>query len=169
MEEIRFRRAVAEDRDRIMEIIREARERMRRAGSDQWQRPYPAAEHIVADLERGCGYVLEEQGTVVAYGALLFDGEPAYEALRGCWIGTPLYAVVHRFAEADDRLRQGMATRFMRESEALARRCGMRSMRVDTNFDNAGMLRLLAGSGYTFCGEVRYAHGSRRAYEKLLG
>ena len=62
----------------------------------------------------------------------------------------------------------GLATRFMREVETFARNAGLHSFRVDTNFDNRYMRSLLSALGFTYCGEIFYAHGSRRAYEKPL-
>lgn len=61
---------------------------MRAAGSLQWQNGYPGPEHIAADLFRGYGRVLCRPSStgdaeVVAYGAVSFDGEPAYDAIEG--------------------------------------------------------------------------------------
>ena len=42
------------------------------------------------------------------------------------------------------------------------------SIKVDTNSDNAPMLRVLDKLSYTYCGEVSYRGGSRKAYEKVL-
>ena len=45
---------------------------------------------------------------------------------------------------------------------------GVTSFRVDTNYDNFYMLRIFDKLGFTYCGEVCYDSGLRRAYEKLL-
>ena len=73
------------------EIIRQAQARMRAAGSSQWQDGYPAPGHISADIGRNRGYVLCKPGvegplSVIAYGAVVFDGEPAYDAIDGQWL-----------------------------------------------------------------------------------
>ena len=103
-----------------------------------------------------------------AYGAVLFGGEPAYGSIEGEWLCQPPYVVVHRLAVAQEMRRCGLATRFMREVETFARNAGLHSFRVDTNFDNRYMRSLLSALGFTYCGEIFYAHGSRRAYEKPL-
>ncbi len=40
------------------------------------------------------------------------------------------------------------------------------AFRVDTNFDNRIMLRLLEKEGCSFCGKIRYDSGERLAFEK---
>ncbi len=41
------------------------------------------------------------------------------------------------------------------------------SIKVDTNFDNLPMLKIVEKLGYTYCGEV-YFEGPRKAFEKVL-
>lgn len=163
-----WREARTEDVERILAIIAEAQARMRAAGSAQWQDGYPAREHILADLARGYGRVLLRSGSIESYGAVVFDGEPAYGELEGTWLTDGPYVAVHRLAVADDALGCGLATHFMRATEALARSRDVGSFRVDTNFDNRRMLRLLDKLGFVRCGEVRYRGSPRIAFEKIL-
>ena len=73
-----FRPTLPDDLERICTIIRQAQAQMRLRGSRQWQNGYPAAAHITDDIDRGYGHVLcTHTGLVVAYGAVVFDGEPA--------------------------------------------------------------------------------------------
>ena len=88
--------------------------------------------------------------------------------LDGRWLADVPYVVVHRLAVADEVKRRGVAVRFMSSVEELARDRGVTSFRVDTNYDNFYMLRIFDKLGFTYCGEVRYDSGLRRAYEKLL-
>lgn len=109
------------------------------------------------------------QGNVIAYGAVVFDGEPAYDAIEGAWLTDGKYVVLHRMAVADGEKGRGVATEFMRRVEAMAYGRGTGSMRVDTNFDNRYMLRMLGRLGFVYCGKVRYRSGERLAFEKTLG
>ena len=109
------------------------------------------------------------QGNVIAYGAVVFDGEPAYDAIEGAWLTDGEYVVLHRMAVADGEKGRGVATEFMRRVEAMACGRGTGSMRVDTNFDNRYMLRMLGRLGFVYCGKVRYRSGERLAFEKTLG
>ncbi len=52
--------------------------------------------------------------------------------------------------------------------ERLALAHGVRSFKVDTNFDNADMLHILSKRGFAYCGEIHYEHGVRKAFEKML-
>lgn len=163
-----FRQAQPGDCERIWEIILQAKEQMRLAGKQQWQDGYPAQADIVRDVAAGYGYVLCTGERVVAYGAVSFDGEPAYEAIRGKWETEPPYVVVHRLAVADEMKQKGMAKLFLLRVEELCRRKGVNSSRVDTNFDNVYMLRLLEKLGYRYCGKIMYVGGERLAFEKRL-
>ena len=163
-----FRKAAVTDIDPVWRIILQAKEQMRLLGSRQWQDGYPALDDIRRDIADGCGYVLAAGNVPVAYGAVLFGGEPAYGSIEGEWLCQPPYVVVHRLAVAQEMRRCGLATRFMREVETFARNAGLHSFRVDTNFDNRYMRSLLSALGFTYCGEIFDAHGSRRAYEKPL-
>lgn len=171
--ELIFRQAKTCEADRIMQIIRQAQAQMRAAGSSQWQDGYPAPGHISADIARGRGYVLCKSGTegpqaIIAYGAVVFDGEPAYDALEGEWLTQGPYVLVHRIAVADGERGRGVAAEFLRRVEALALERGIKAFRIDTNFDNRPMLRLLERAGFTYCGKVVYRSGERVAYEKRL-
>ncbi len=165
-----FRPAVEADAPRILDIIRQAQARMRARGSSQWQNGYPAAADIARDIVRSYGHVLADPDTelVEAYGAVVFEGEPAYEAIDGRWLTDLRYVMVHRLAVAEEQLRRGLAREFMRRVEQLALRRGCGSFRVDTNFDNNLMLGLLASSGFVRCGEIHYGPERREAFEKLL-
>ena len=193
MENTEFRTAAADDLPRILQIIEQARRRMAAAGSRQWQDGYPAPENIAADLANGYGHVIclhpgsrhpaaaaqrslpavgpddgNRRGEVMAYGAIAFDGEPAYDALDGQWLCDQPYVVVHRLAVADEALGQNLGTEFLRHAERLACERGVTSFRVDTNFDNQRMLRILAREGFVRCGKVSYRGSEREAFEKRL-
>ena len=164
-----FRPALPDDLERICTIIRQAQAQMRLRGSRQWQNGYPAAAHITDDIDRGYGHVLcTHTGLVVAYGAVVFDGEPAYAEIDGTWLDQAPYVVLHRLAVAQEVKGQGIATEFMRRTMTLARERGTGSFRIDTNFDNRCMLRLLAKFGFVRCGEIHYAGDPRIAFQKIL-
>ena len=171
--ELIFLQAQSCETDRIMQIIRQAQARMHAAGSRQWQDGYPAPGHISADIGRNRGYVLCKPGvegplSVIAYGAVVFDGEPAYDAIDGQWLTDEPYVLVHRIAVADGERGRGVAAEFLHRVETLAQERGVKAFRIDTNFDNQTMLRLLERMGFTFCGKVVYRSGERLAFEKRL-
>ncbi|MDR0541054.1 MAG: GNAT family N-acetyltransferase [Dysgonamonadaceae bacterium] len=168
MNEIQLRKAETTDVVRIWQIILQAKEQMRLRNSRQWQDGYPAVENIIHDIANGYGYVLFVHNEVIAYAAVIFTGEPAYEHIQGQWLSEQPYVVVHRLAVADERKRQGVATLFMQKIAELSRRKGVYSFRADTNFDNLYMQKIFAKSGFVYCGEVLYDKNRRMAYEKII-
>lgn len=168
MSEVIFRKATTDDIDAATRILRVAAERMLAEGKQQWTETYPGRNEVMADLEAGVAYVLENENIVVAYAAIILTGEPAYSQLRDEWLSDMPYIVMHRLA-VDSKCQQcGMASIMFKCAEALAAGNGIRSFRVDTNFDNDRMLRLLHKLGFTYCGEIEYQSGRRKAFEKLL-
>jgi Acetyltransferase (GNAT) family. len=163
-----FRKAIESDVERIWKIIQQAQAQMRKLNSEQWQNGYPAPDNIANDIKNGYGYVLCNEDSVIAYGAIIFDGEPAYVAIDGKWLSEESYVVVHRLAVADEAKQRGIATQFMHKTEELSRQNGIFSFRVDTNYDNHYMLKMLSNLGFSYCGEIKYDQGLRKAYEKIL-
>jgi GNAT superfamily N-acetyltransferase len=163
-----FRKAGQADNERIWQIILQAKEQMRRMNSRQWQDGYPAVENIASDIENDYGYVLCKDSYVIAYGAVIFDGEPAYSDIHGKWLTDLPYVVVHRLAVADEVKNRGIATLFMQKVQELTKQKGIGSFRVDTNFDNLYMQKILFALDFTYCGEIFYNGNQRRAYEKIL-
>lgn len=166
--EIIFRKASLNDLDTISDILRRAVQKMLSEGKKQWTEKYPTRVHAQADIERGVGHVLELDGKVVAYGAVVLDGEPAYLGLEGEWLSDMPYVVVHRIAVDSEIMGRGLGAGFLKEVENYALSKDIHSFRIDTNYDNFAMLHLLPKLGFTYCGEVTYESGKRKAFEKLL-
>lgn len=163
-----LRTANQSDTDRIWEIIQQAKTQMCRESKQQWDESYPTLEHISADIANGYAYVLCNKHDPIAYAAVVFDGEPTYQTIQGNWLSEHPYVVVHRLAVSDEMKQKGIATICMQEVEKLSIEKGIRSFKVDTNFDNFGMQRILEKLRFTYCGEIIFQGGSRKAYEKLL-
>lgn len=163
-----FRTALPDDLDAIMAIVADAKESLRERGIDQWQRGYPNAEIIGMDIARGVGRLCCVDGKAAAYGALIFDGEPAYRAIsHGAWLSNGPYAVIHRLCTSAGFVRRGLATEFVRSSFADIAAAGYPSLRMDTHPQNEYMKSMLAGLGFVYCGDV-VIESRRMAYEKLL-
>ncbi|MGI6222637.1 MAG: GNAT family N-acetyltransferase [Prevotella sp.] len=167
-EEITFRKAVPADEQRSMQIIDEAKAQMRSEGRDQWNENYPTLNDIRNDIAEGLGIVATLNDKILAYGAVGFDCEPAYEHIKGNWLTTKPYIVVHRLAVADEAKGHGVASKFIEEVERIAEEKGVESFKVDTNFDNASMLHILKKLGFTYCGDIFFEGGNRMAFEKIL-
>lgn len=163
-----LRKASLEDLDAIWEILQDAIAQRKKDGSTQWQDGYPNPASIREDINNGFGYVLVEEDRIIAYAAIIFGIEPAYEAIQGKWLSNNPYVVVHRVATAEHFKGKGIATQLFLLIEALSIQNKVFSIKVDTNFDNKPMLRILEKLNYTYCGEVFFRGSSRKAFEKLL-
>ena len=163
-----FRKAEIKDIDTIEQIMLAASGRLGAAGIDQWQRGYPNRTSVERDVAAGVGYVVCDNEQIVAYGAIIFTGEVAYNDLTGGeWLTAGDYAVVHRLCVAADRVGQGWSRCFMQCAEQLARENSLPSLRIDTHPDNQIMQNLISSLGFTYCGDV-VIESRRLAYEKIL-
>lgn len=163
-----LRKARFEELPLIWEILQDAIAQRKKDGSEQWQNGYPNEQVIHHDINSGYGYVLELAGTVYAYAAIIADVEPAYTAIDGRWLTDGDYVVIHRVATANAVKGRGIATTLFSMIEDWCKSQGIYSIRVDTNFDNVPMLKMMDRLGYTYCGEVFFNGSPRKAFEKVL-
>ncbi len=174
-EPVTCRRATAEDLGEIARIVDEARASLKKLRVDQWQGPYPAAEHFLLDIERGECFVVLHGGEIGAFFTLSVREEPSYDAITdGKWTEGIASAVLHRGAVAAKYRGSGMAQKMMRFVDERALALGLRCIRTDTHKKNKPMQRLLRESGYRYrgnldIGDVEPGHDSaRQAYEKII-
>ncbi|MDQ0475801.1 GNAT superfamily N-acetyltransferase [Chryseobacterium sp. MDT2-18] len=167
-EQFHFRKAVSDDKETIWKILQQAIERRKNDGSTQWQDGYPNPETIENDIQKNYGFVLTSDHDILGYAAVISDTEPAYESIEGKWLSDGKYIVVHRVAVSTESAGRGIATHIFKEIEKFALSQNILSIKVDTNFDNYPMLKILEKLGYQYCGEVYFRNAARKAFEKLL-
>lgn len=158
-----FRKSTLEDMDAMMEIVDAGKALLRSQGIDQWQKGYPNRELLVQDVQDGIGYVVEEDGRVVAMCAVTFTDEASYHTLRdGSWL-TPddsVYATIHRGAVARDCQGRGLPAFLFSSVADMARARNVKSVRADTHMENLAMQKALAKSGFIRCGIITLLGGS---------
>jgi len=152
----------------IWEILQQAIEQRRQDGSEQWQNGYPNQQTVYDDITSGYGYVLTNDNLIIAYAAIIFGVEPAYNEIVGQWLTNGDYVAVHRIATSNAVKGQGVATKLFKLLETLAIGHNVFSIKVDTNFDNIPMLKLLERLEYSYCGEIFFGGAPRKAFEKVL-
>jgi GNAT superfamily N-acetyltransferase len=165
-----FRLATGDDLFAIKNIVSQAQASLKARGVDQWQNGYPSDEIILQDIARQRTYVATVEENVVAMASVFFNDEPTYDKiLDGKWLSTGTFVAVHRMA-VDNRFKQrGMASFIFEQVEAMCRRNGIDSFKVDTHQDNLPMRSFLEKHGFTYCGIIFLRDGNGRvAYEKLL-
>lgn len=168
MKNLTFRKALPQDQTIIWPLFQDAILRRAREGSEQWQDGYPNPDSIAADIANGNGYVVTENEDILAYAAIIRNDEPAYQNIEGVWLSEQDFVVLHRIVVAKGQTGRGLTYSIFEFAEEIARKNSIFSMKVDTNFDNHAMLKILKNLGYTYCGEVYYRGSSRMAFEKLL-
>ena len=167
-QQFHLRKASAADQEIIWKIIQQAISRRKEEGSNQWQDGYPNLNSIENDIEKNYGYVLESENKILGYAAVIFENEPAYEIIEGNWLSDQEYVVIHRVAVSEEYIGFGLATKIFQEIEKIAISNNTFSIKVDTNFDNIPLLKILDKLNYTYCGEVYFRGSARKAFQKLL-
>ncbi|GEN74479.1 GNAT family N-acetyltransferase [Chryseobacterium hagamense] len=166
--EIRLRKAQMNEKELIWNILQQAIERRRLDGSTQWQQGYPNLGTVESDISKGFGYVMTVDDEIAVYVALILNDEPAYSTIEGAWLSNGEFVVVHRIAIDEKFAGKGMVKILFDHIEDFTRSHGIQSIKVDTNFDNMAMLKILKAKGYSYCGEVFLAGGMRKAFEKII-
>ena len=165
---MRLRIANYSDITPIWEILQQAIEQRRLDGSEQWQNGYPNEQTVQDDITSGYGYVVTDNNAIIAYAAVIFGVEPAYEEINGKWLTNGDYVAVHRVATSNSVKGKGVATKLFKLLEDLSIQHKVYSIKVDTNFDNIPMLRILEKLEYAYCGEIFFGGAPRKAFEKVL-
>ena len=165
---MKLRLASITELDTIWNILQQAIAQRKRDGSDQWQNGYPNEQTVIDDIQKAIGYVLVDNNIIVAYAAIIFGIEPTYIDIKGTWLSNKDCVVVHRVATSEDHKGKGIATKLFLLIESLCIENNVFSIKVDTNFDNIPMLRILEKLNYTYCGDIFFNGASRMEFEKLL-
>ena len=161
-----LRQAKFSDIGTIWEILQQAIEQRRLDGSEQWQQGYPNLNTVHEDIANDYGYVLTDNNVIIAYAAVIFGIEPAYNEIDGSWLTNQDYMAVHRVATSNSAKGKGVATKLFSLLEDLCIQRNVFSIKVDTNFDNAPMLRILEKLSYTYCGEIIFLAELREKHLK---
>lgn len=165
---IDFRTALLKDFDDCWTVINEARLKMIKSGLHQWTANYPSKQDIRNDIESGNAFVLTVEDRIAVYGAVILNGEPRYQELKGEWMTNGNYYAIHRFASLPELQREGYAKIFIDKVNSMCELEHVPSIKVDTHVSNLPMVRLLSSIGFCYCGTVDYgSHGMRCAFEKL--
>lgn len=162
---MKIRQAFPNEVDKVMLIIEDARKQLAISGSNQWQGDYPNRQTIFEDILTGKGYVALQNNQLVAYVAVITDGEPAYHNIYdGKWKHNhSRYVVFHRVAVLSSVTGQKIAQTFL---QGLIEGIDSHDFRCDTHEKNKTMQHILEKLGYVYCGKVPI-DGERLAYQKI--
>lgn len=166
--QFQFRLATEKDIPKIWEILQQAITRRKLDGSSQWQSGYPNLNIVKSDIENNTNYVLVDKNEIIGTAVLIFNYEPTYNQIDGAWLTEGEFMVVHRIAVDNQVVGKGLGKVIFEKFEKVALSNQIYSIKIDTNFDNLQMLRLLEKLGYIYCGEIQVYDGARKAFEKVL-
>lgn len=160
--DMRIRKATAEDLPQILQIYADARAYMRENGNPgQWGDHYPSTELIREDIQSGACHVCEDSDGMAGVFYFALGEDPTYATVcDGKWLNDRPYGVIHRIAVAKHR--SGVASLCFAYA---FEKCG--NLKIDTHRDNIPMQRSLAKNGFSRCGIIHLQNGEARiAYQK---
>lgn len=160
------------DVPRILSIINDAQNYLKKLGIDQWQDGYPDEEQFLLDIKNEDSYVVSnDDGEIIGTVVFTTKVESTYDEIGGDWITKvdAKYGVIHRLAVSDKFRGAGIAKFVFNKCELDLLKKGVKSMRIDTHRDNKGMQKLISSLGYIYCGVITLNSGAERlAFEKVL-
>lgn len=150
------RPVTADDLPEILPVYAYAREQMKKTGNpDQWGDDRPTKADLLAEIERGTLFRMDENGGLLGVFAFILGDDPTYVYIEGAWPNDSPYGTIHRVAKAPG------AKDFLTK---VVRWCETQSdvLRIDTHQDNAVMQKAIAKNGFSYCGVIYLADGSPR-------
>ena len=160
---MQIRKTVAADLAQIDEIYKNAKKFMAATGNvNQWNSGRPNMQTAREDMEKGIGYVAEENGEILAVFMFSQAPDPTYAKIYdGAWLSDAPYGVIHRIAVAKQG--QGIVGKCIDECFS---RC--HNLRIDTHRDNLPMQNALKKHGFVYCGIIHLENGDERlAFQKI--
>ena len=160
---MQIRKTVPADLPAISEIYENARRFMREAGNpNQWNSGKPNLDTARADMENGVGYVLEDNGEILAVFMFSVGEDPTYKKIYdGEWLSSAPYAVIHRIAVKEQG--RGLIGYCIDECFKI-----FPNLRIDTHRDNIPMQKALTKRGFKYAGIIHLENGDERlAYQKI--
>ncbi len=138
------------------EIYDQAKKYMRENGNPtQWDGDYPNERDVTEDMEKGIGYVCEDNGEIVAVFIFAVGEDKDYkEIYDGEWKNDDEYAVIHRIAVKYHG--RGIVDFCFSECFKM-----YPNIKMDTHRNNKPMQKVLARAGFEYCGVIHVEDPSR--------
>jgi ribosomal protein S18 acetylase RimI-like enzyme len=164
-----IRYAILTDLPNILKLVSEVVPLMNAGGNFQWDNNYPNANVLANDIQHQKLWVVEVEGNIAGISAITTDQDPEYAQVG--WDLSETAIVTHRLAVSPHFRGMGIAEALMQKAENEAQRRNIKTLRVDTNSENAATQKLFPKLGYVFAGEIGLSYRpSLRfyCYEKRL-
>ncbi len=172
-EPLTCRPAEETDLPTIMEIVRQAKNSLKKYRVDQWQGDYPTEAVFQRDIENGSCYVICHKTEIAAFFVLTLGPEPGYDQITdGKWHSGEDYCVLHRAAVKSDFRGTSVASELFDFAVLEAKKRGASALRTDTHRKNKPMRALLEHKGCRFAGNILITsepgHDNRRQAFELM-
>ncbi len=165
---VKLRKVCENEADTAMDIINAAKKYLKSQGIDQWQTGYPDLECIKEDIKNEKGFFVTDNDEILGYLCVDYNGEPAYNNLKGEWKTDEKYVVVHRLAFYDKARDKGISSMVFPLVEKMSREKNIHSFRIDTDADNLKMKHILEKNGFTYRGIIMYDGAEKIAFDKVF-
>lgn len=150
----------------IFKVYEDARAFMAANGNPkQWGiSGYPSDDLLREDVKKQRLYIIKRGGRIAA-AFVLFEGEePTYQLIEdGAWPSDKPYLTIHRLGSLSSE--HGIGVECIDFAVKLCREKKL-DLRADTHEDNKPVRHILEKYGFTYCGIIHVADGTRRrAYQ----
>ena len=160
---MKIRLATQNDVKEIFAVYERARAFMRDNGNPtQWNDGKPNIDTAREDMDRGVGYVAEQDGEILAVFMFSVGEDETYRKIyEGEWLNAEPYAVIHRIAVKEQG--RGLIGYCIDECFKICP-----NIRIDTHRNNIPMQKALLKRGFKYCGIIYLENGDERlAYQKI--
>lgn len=156
-----IRKARVDELGQIQAVYAYAREFMARTGNpNQWGKNNPTEDRIIAYIDNGHQYVMEQDGEIMGVFAFIPGADPTYGYIEGSWHSDTPYMTIHCVASSGKV--KGMFAKVIEFCEQHSSH-----LRIDTYKDNLIMQKAIEKQGFSYCGIIYLANGSpRMAYDR---
>lgn len=163
-----IRKAIINDLDSIMEIVKKIIIEMHRYNNFQWDENYPQAKNFTTDIEKGDLFVSVIENKIVGFICINRDEPIEYEELK--WSSAEDALVIHRMGVSPDCRNAGIGSELVEFAVELSKRTGVSYVKTDTNSLNTKAQGLFKKHGYVFVGEMFFLGKEKPfyCYEKVL-
>ena len=163
-----LRKAVTEDLDSIVDMMKQVIPLMQAAGNPQWSREYPARADFQKDIQAETLYVWEQEGRILGVVCVNFEEPEGYKTVA--WSREQKATIVHRMAVAPEGRGRGIGTAMFLLAERIASENGTGYLRTDTYGTNQEMNGLMEKMGYRLMGQCTFPgrNGNFNCYEKAV-
>lgn len=166
----KYRLANSQDIDEIMIAVEDARALLKEEGNGQWQFGYPNRDDFLNDINNNELYVvLTDSGEIASVCAITGYEEAYMHMYEGKWLTDYEYLVMHRVAVKAKYRGQGFGKALFEVFIEVAKKKGIKSLRIDTHKNNSLLIHLFDLYGFVYCGKaILPPNKDRVMYEKVL-